>query len=92
MDDWQIGAIAPFHLKWNLLSQVRSIACPTLWLRGEQSTLVKQSEMERAVALARENGAKADLTVIPNAGHILPLEQPEQANARVLAFFEETLS
>ena len=92
MDDWQIGAIAPFHLKWNLLSQVRSIACPTLWLRGEQSTLVKQSEMERAVALARENGAKADLTVIPNAGHILPLEQPEQANARVLAFFDETLS
>ena len=92
MDDWQIGAIAPLHLKWNLLSQVCSIACPTLWLRGEQSTLVKQSEMERAVALARENGAKADLTVIPNAGHILPLEQPEQANARVLAFFEETLS
>ena len=92
MDDWQIGAIAPFHLKWNLLEQVRSIACPTLWLRGEQSTLVKQSEMERAVALARENGAKADLTVIPNAGHILPLEQPEQANARVLAFFDETLS
>ncbi len=92
MDDWQISAIAPFHLKWNLLEQVRSIACPTLWLRGEQSTLVKQSEMERAVALARENGAQAELKVIPNAGHILPLEQPEQANAEVLAFFGKTLS
>ena len=91
MDDWQIGAIAPFHLKWNLLEQVRSIACPTLWLRGEKSTLVKQSEMERAVALARENGANAELKVIPNAGHILPLEQPEQANAEVLAFFDRTL-
>ena len=92
MDDWQISAIAPFHLKWNLLEQVRAIACPTLWLRGAQSTLVKQSEMERAVALTRENGTQAELKVIPNAGHILPLEQPEQANAEVLAFFGKTLS
>ena len=92
MDDWQISGIAPFHLKWNLLSQVCSIVCPTLWLRGEQSTLVKQSEMERAVALARENGAKAELIVIPTAGHILPLEQPQKANAEVLAFFHQTLS
>lgn len=92
MDDWQISAIAPFHLKWNLLSQVRSIACPTLWLRGKESRLVKQSEMERAVALARENGASAELKVIPNAGHILPLEQPEQANAEVLAFFDWMLT
>jgi len=91
MDDWQIGAIAPFHLNWNLLEQVRSIACPTLWLRGEKSTLVKQSEMERAVTLARENGAQAELKVIQNAGHILPLEQPEQANTEVLAFFDQTL-
>jgi len=91
MDDWQISAIAPVHLKWNLLAQVRAIACPTLWLRGAESTLVKQSEMERAVALARENGMQAELRVIPNAGHILPLEQPEQANAEVLAFFGKTL-
>lgn len=92
MDDWQIGAITPFHLKWNLLEQVRSIACPTLWLRGEKSTLVKQSEMERAVALARENRALAELKVIPNAGHILPLEQPEQTNMEVLAFLNQTLT
>ena len=92
MDDWQISAIAPFRLKWNLLEQVRSIACPTLWLRGEESTLVKQSEMERAVTFAREKGAQAELKVFPNAGHILPLEQPEQANSAVLAFFGKTLS
>jgi len=29
--------------------------------------------------------------VIPNAGHILPLEQPKKANAEVLAFFDQTL-
>ena len=91
MDDWQISAIAPFRLKWNLLAQVSSIVCPTLWLRGAESTLVKQSEMERAVVFAREQGAQAELKVFPNAGHILPLEQPDQANSAVLAFFAKLL-
>lgn len=91
LDDWQISGIGPIHLKWNLLEQVRSIACPTLWLRGAESTLVKQGEMERAVYLASKQNAEATLTVIPNAGHILPLEQPEQANAAVLEFFQKTI-
>jgi pimeloyl-ACP methyl ester carboxylesterase len=29
--------------------------------------------------------------VIQNAGHILPLEQPEQTNAAVLEFFFKTI-
>lgn len=89
MDDWQIGAIRPFTLRWNLLSEIRKIACPTLWLRGAESKLVKQQEMERAVQLARKQGASADLIVVPGAGHILPLEQPERANAAVLKFLAE---
>ncbi len=92
MDDWQIGAIGLSRLYWNLLAQTSAIHCPTLWLRGAESTLVKQDEMERAVQLSRQHGASADLLVIPNAGHMLPLEQPERANAAVLAFFEEVLT
>jgi len=91
MDDWQIGAINFTKLNWNLLSEVAAIRCPTLWLRGAESKLVKQAEMERAVRIAGENGSSAELIVIPNAGHILPLEQPEQANAAVLTFLEKTL-
>ena len=91
MDDWQISGINLTHLNWNLLGQVEAIRCPTLWLRGEQSKLVKQAEMERAVRLAGTNGSAARLIVIPNAGHILPLEQPEQANSAVLDFFAQTL-
>ena len=87
MDDWQINGINLTKLNWNLLSQVEAISCPTLWLRGEQSKLVKQDEMERAVRLAKTHGASAELIVIPNAGHILPLEQPERANAAVIEFF-----
>ncbi len=91
MDDWQIGAINLTKLNWNLLSQVEAIRCPTLWLRGAESKLVKQAEMERAVHLAGLHGSSAELIVIPKAGHILPLEQPEQANAAVLDFFSRNL-
>jgi len=91
MDDWQIGAINLTKLNWNLLSKVEAIRCPTLWLRGAESKLVKQAEMERAVRLAGLHGSSAELIVIPKAGHILPLEQPEQANAAVLDFFSKNL-
>lgn len=91
MDDWQIGAINLTKLNWNLLSQVEAIRCPTLWLRGAESKLVKQAEMERAVRLAGLHGSSAELIVISQAGHILPLEQPEQANAAVLDFFSKNL-
>jgi pimeloyl-ACP methyl ester carboxylesterase len=89
MDDWQLSSIGPFKLKWNLLDRIPLIKCPTLWLRGADSVLVKQYEMERAVKLASGGGAKAELKMIQNAGHLLPLEQPEQANAAVKAFLDK---
>ena len=90
MDDWQLSAMAPFRLKWNLLRQIESLRCPTLWLRGEESRLVKQREMEHAAHLAQSGGAKAELVCIPLAGHMLPLEQPERASAAVMEFLEAT--
>jgi pimeloyl-ACP methyl ester carboxylesterase len=90
MDDWQLSGVGPFKAKWNLLDRIPSIKCPSLWLRGADSALVKQHEMERAVRLAREGGASAEFVQIPNAGHILPLERPREANAAVKAFLDRT--
>jgi pimeloyl-ACP methyl ester carboxylesterase len=90
MDDWQLSGIGPFKVKWNILDRIPLIQCPTLWLRGADSVLVKQHEMERAVKLARGSGTPAEFTLIPHAGHILPLERPEQANAAIKAFLERT--
>lgn len=53
---------------------------------------MKQHEMERAVKLAASSGTEAELKIIPNAGHILPLERPEQANAAVKAFLDKMVS
>jgi pimeloyl-ACP methyl ester carboxylesterase len=90
MDDWQLSAIGPFRLKWNLLDRIPLIKCPTLWLRGAGSTLVKQHEMERAVTLARSGGSEATLQVHEHAGHLLPLEQPKAANTAVKDFLDKT--
>lgn len=90
MDDWQINAIGPFRLKWNLLDRIPLIKCPTLWLRGADSVLVKQDEMERAVKLAQQGGTTATLKIIPQAGHLLPLEQPDQANTTLKQFLDAT--
>jgi len=90
MDDWQVNAIGPFKVKWSLLDRIPLIQCPTLWLRGADSVLVKQHEMERAVKLATEAGREAELMIIQHAGHILPLERPEEANAVVKEFLDKT--
>ncbi len=90
MDDWQLSGIGPFKVKWNLLNRIPLIKCPSLWLRGADSVLVKQYEMERAVKLAHDGGMQAELEIIPNAGHILPLERPQQANAIVKTFLDKT--
>ena len=90
MDDWQLSGIGPFAASWNLLDRISLIRCPSLWLRGADSALVKQHEMERAVRLAGEGGASAEFVLIQNAGHILPLERPHEANAAVKAFLDRT--
>ncbi len=90
MDDWQLNLIGPFRLKRNLLDKIPLLKCSTLWLRGADSVLVKQHEMERAVKLAIDSGTKAELKLIQNAGHLLPLERPEQANSVVKEFLDKT--
>ncbi len=90
MDDWQLNSIGPFKLKWNLLDKIPLLKCPTLWLRGADSVLVKQYEMERAIKLATDSGTEAELKLIQNAGHLLPLERPEQANPIVKEFLDKT--
>ncbi|MDO5082817.1 MAG: alpha/beta hydrolase [Arachnia propionica] len=86
LDDWQVDAIGALRLSWNLLDEIPALRCPTLWLRGAESTLVSQEEMAHAISLLTD----AELRVIPNAGHLLPLEQPDAAARAVLEFLDRT--
>lgn len=86
MDDWQIKSLAPFRLRMNFLPELHRISCPVLWLRGEKDPLVGQEVMEMA-AKATPAGR---LQIVENAGHLLPLEQPEVVCRAVMGFLEES--
>jgi len=83
MDDWQLEALAPFRLKLNFLPELHRMKCPALWLRGVNDPLVGQAVMEEAARLT--NGS---LRIVENAGHVLPLEQPEAVFQIVSEFIE----
>ena len=66
----------------DLLDRLREIEAPALVLWGDHDVLVPRAYSE---AIAREL-ARSELVVIPDAGHISPLEQPELVN-RVMRDF-----
>ncbi len=82
MDDWQLERLTPFRLKINLLTQLHLLACPSLWIRGENDPLVSQKDMELAARMT----PGGSFLQIKNAGHLLPLEQPYKINQAVLDF------
>lgn len=69
------------------LDEVGAVQCPTLVLVGEDDHLTPLSD---ARALY-ERMPHAHLALIPDAGHLSNLEQPEAFNSHVLGFVESTL-
>ncbi len=65
-------------------AQLAHIRCPTLLLAGENDAVSPVAEM-RAIAQAIPN---AQFIVIPNAGHLAPLEQPEAVGAAIESFLQ----
>ncbi len=57
----------------------RSVRCPTLLVRGENSDILSSAVAERMV---REN-PNAKLVVVPGSGHSIPLDKPVEFEAAV---------
>jgi pimeloyl-ACP methyl ester carboxylesterase len=71
-------------LGWNVTDQLGSIACPTLILAADQDySPVAAKEAYTALI------PNAQLVVIPDAHHALPLECPEKFNAALAGFLAE---
>ena len=69
-------------VNFDVTTSVHRIACPTLVVVGEMDRLTPVSEAE---AICREiRGSK--LVVIPRAGHISNIEQPQVFNRETLGF------
>jgi pimeloyl-ACP methyl ester carboxylesterase len=63
----------------DFVAELKLIGCPTLVLVGANDALSPPSEM-KTIADAIPN---AKFKIIPNAGHMAPLEQPALANAAI---------
>jgi pimeloyl-ACP methyl ester carboxylesterase len=65
-------------------AEQKNIECPTLVLVGADDVLSPPTEMQ-TMASAIPN---ARFQIIPNAGHLAPLEQPTEANAVIEEFLD----
>jgi pimeloyl-ACP methyl ester carboxylesterase len=65
---------------------LRAIHTPTLVLFGEQSPV---NRARRAAERSRDLIANVEIEVVPDAGHMLPVERPGLFTSRVLGFIDE---
>ena len=65
---------------WPLLERV---SCPVLLIEGENSENRLAIDLERAASII----PRANLRVIPGAGHLVPMEKPRELLALILEFF-----
>lgn len=84
LDDWMIEAYGPLRMRLNYLPALPGLRVRSLWIRGEQDPLVGRAEVAAAAAAAR-----APVVTIPDAGHVVTLDQPADV-ARVARRFLST--
>lgn len=63
--------------------QLRAIATPTLVLLGERSSLHRSSQVRQRAERLMPN---VSVEIVPDVGHSLPLDLPDQVNSRILDF------
>lgn len=80
---WQRREITRSGLRTNYLNRLSEITIPTLILHGDDDRLLPVAIAERAHRLIRNSR----LEVIPDCGHLAPLEQPEAVNRALCQFF-----
>ena len=76
------GALRGLATRPDRSGDLPKIAMPTLVLVGEDDVITPPADA-KAMAGALPN---ARLEVIPNAGHLAPVENPEATNRAILAF------
>jgi len=82
-------------LDGRVFDRLGEITAPTLVLYGAGDALIPNRYLHPALTTeavadaAREALPNATVEMIPEAGHLIMLEQPEAVNARLAAFLSE---
>ncbi len=82
---WYQGWRKPENLDWDMRSTLEDISCPTLVVQGlEDEHATPQHARDIAAAIP-----DARLWLLPQAGHMLPQDYPEEFNTRVCSFLAD---
>ncbi len=87
------GPITPAHYQAQVMAgalhnaeaRIAQIACPTLILFGAHDQVVPPANAD----LLAQRLSQAHTVILPNAGHIFPIEEPAGTAAALRAFFAE---
>jgi len=75
-------------LRPSLMDQLVQIRCPVLIIAGQDDRLVALVQLQQMAALI----PNARLVVLPDSGHMLPLEQPAVIASELLAFYQRVVT
>lgn len=73
------------HGRWPLAEKAYKMKCPTLWMYGSHDWMDVNGGRE-ACRIIREHGGQADLTIIPDSGHHIYLDNDVEFNKQVVDF------
>ena len=81
-----VAALDALGARPDRVAAMRSVRVPTLLIGGEKDAITPPECLERAQSVIE----KSRLLIVPNAGHMVPMEAPKRFNAAVLAFLQQT--
>lgn len=84
-NNWYGGWNQPKHVGWDMRSVINNIKCPTLVVQGMED----EHATDQHVRDIATNIINAELWLVPQARHMLPQENSELFNQRLLAFMAE---
>jgi 3-oxoadipate enol-lactonase len=73
--------------RWSVRERLSSIRCPTCVVSGERDFLPMSLKQEYIAKTSN-----AELVVIPDSGHLTPVDQPERFNEALMSFLTKTLT
>jgi pimeloyl-ACP methyl ester carboxylesterase len=80
-----------FHRNWEITPELsgKRISAPVMFLAGQDDIVIRGAKPENLKAqISRVADDLRSVTVIPNSGHWIQQERPEEVNARLLEFLK----
>lgn len=79
----EASALRGMSLREDTSHVLQATQLPVLIISGQQDTVISPEQSQQMHQLA----ANSELVLIPHAGHLSSLEQPEQWNQAVIQFY-----